>query len=124
MPEVDWTQVVERKPRGYVELNDGKRAMHAPIESIEINETDSVVITFKWCAEVELGPPLGLPIGEWRLIVNEPLIFPNFMVPYEIEDTPTKGPRVRFSGTNILYFSADAEGLDPARVVGLQLPTP
>jgi len=40
------------------------------------------------------------------------------VVPFVIEDTPNKGPRVRFAGTNILYFN-EVEGLNPARVEGL-----
>ncbi len=123
MVEMDWTQVVERKPQGYVELNDGKTALHGPLESIELDDTDWVVIKLKWRAEVELGGPMGLPRGDWKAVDNaEPIRFPNFTAPFVIEDTPEKGPRVRFNGTNILYFNADAEGLDPKRVVGLELP--
>jgi hypothetical protein len=119
MPEVDWNEVVERKPQGYVEFNDGRTATHGPLESIEIDEADFVVIRLKWRAQVELGAA-GMPIGDWTAVANEePIMFPNFTVAYEIEGTPEKGPRVRF-GLNIIYFNR-VEGLDPSRVVGLEL---
>lgn len=125
MPEmkVDWSEVVEKKPQGYVELNNGEIATHGPLESIEIDDNDLVVIKLRWRAEVKLGPPPGLPIEDWRAVANdEPIIFPNFMVPFVIENTQSKGPRVRFAGTSILYIDK-VEGLDPRRVVGLALPT-
>ncbi len=122
--KLDWNEVVELDPKGYVELNDGNTAIHGPLESIEINEMDFVEIRLKWRAEVPLGDPPGLPQGEWKVAANdEPIIFPNFVVPFVIERTPDKGPRVRFNNTNILYIES-VEGVDPSRVEGLEVPQP
>ena len=114
----DWQEVVDRNPQGYVEFNDGKKATHGPIKSIKIDEADMVVIELKWAAEVSLSK-VGLPDGDWVAVKeNNPIVFPNLLVPFVIEDTPIKGPRVRFRALNILYFNP-VEGLDPSRVKGL-----
>lgn len=116
VPEMDWTRVVERNPQGYLELNNGQVAIHGPLEKIEIDDRDWVVVTLKWRAQVTLGPR-GVPNGDWVAVANDlPIIFSNLTVPYEIEEIPGKGPRVRF-GLNILYLNA-VEGLDPSRIVG------
>lgn len=118
---VDWNEIVELDPKGYVELNDGKTAIHGPLESIKINEMDMVEIRLKWRAQVALGGAAGMPQGNWKAAPNDgPILFPNFVVPFEIEDTPEKGPRVRF-GINILYINP-VKGIDPSRVEGLTAP--
>jgi len=116
--QVDWQEVVDRKPKGYLELNNGERVIHGPIESIVIDGSDFVVITLKWAARMELND--GIPGGGWRVAEekDKKAIFPNLVVPFVIEDTPSKGPRMRFAGANILYFN-EVEGLNPARVEGL-----
>jgi len=115
----DWQEVVERNPQGYMELNDGKKVVHGPVESIKINDSDMVVIILKWAAEATLSG-VGLP-GDWIATKeNKPFTFPNLLVPFVIDDTPEKGQRVRFNGTNILYFD-QVDGLDPKRVKGLNL---
>ena len=116
--QVDWQEVVDRKPKGYLELNNGERVIHGPIEDIAIDESDFVVITLKWAARMELNG--GIPSGRWVVAEekDKEAIIPNLVVPFVIEDTPNKGPRVRFAGTNILYFN-EVEGLNPARVEGL-----
>ena len=115
----DWQEVVERKPRGYLELNDGKKAVHGPIESVEINDDDIVVIKLKWSAEISLGEH-GIPEGNWIAIENQPIVFPSLIAPFVIENTPEKGERVRFNNTNILYFNK-IDGLDPSKVEGLKV---
>lgn len=117
---VDWNDVVAMNPRGYLELNDGETVIHGPVASVGINKMDFVEIRLKWRAQISIGPT-GVPEGEWKAIPNEePIVFPNCMVTYEIQHTPTKGPRVRFSGTNILYIEP-VEGVNPAQVQGLVL---
>lgn len=120
----DWNEVVERNPRGYVELNNGKEVVHGPIESVLIDHFDFVNIRVKWAAKIKLGQ-YGIPSGEWEAVSSAPILlmsFPNFVAPFEIEDTPEKGPRVRFAGLNILYFD-EIGSLDPSRVKGLQVAT-
>jgi hypothetical protein len=120
--KLDWNEVIELTPKGYVELNDGKTATHGPLESIRINDEDWVEIRLKWRAQVPLGGPAGLPQGNWKVAPNdEPIMFPNLVIPFVIEPTPFKGPRVRFGTTNILYIEP-IEGLDPSQVEGLKLP--
>jgi hypothetical protein len=115
----NWAEVVTLNPQGYVEMNDGKRLVHGPIKGIEIDGTDNVLIELEWAATCLLGAT-GLPVSdEWQLVTPlQPVVFPNFVVPFLIEDTPEKGPRVRFGGLNILYINK-IEGLDPAKVKGL-----
>ena len=36
----DWSIIVERKPQGYVELNDGKVALYGPIQNVSIDDND------------------------------------------------------------------------------------
>jgi hypothetical protein len=116
----DWKRVVNLNPKGYLELNNGKRVIHGPIESIQITNTNDVEIRLKWAATIELNQSC-LPIGSWRKGPDNSkiVIFPNFVIPFEIEETPEKGPRVRF-GTNILYID-EIKGLDPKRVEGLNI---
>ncbi|MEK0369487.1 MAG: hypothetical protein QQN62_07795, partial [Nitrosopumilus sp.] len=73
----------------------------------------------KWSAEVSLREH-EIPEGNWTAIKNQPIIFPNLMAPFVIENTPEKGERVRFNNTNILYFNK-IDGLDPSKVDGLEL---
>jgi hypothetical protein len=116
----NWAEVVTLNPQGYVEMNDGKRLVHGPIKGIEIDGTDNVLIELEWAATCLLGAT-GLPVSdEWQLVTPlQPVVFPNFVVPFLIEDTPEKGPRVRFGGLNILYINK-VEGIDPSKVKGLQ----
>lgn len=121
MPEeqFDWQLVVDRKPRGYLELNDTKWVVHGPVESVAITDNDFVEIKLKWGAKAVLGP-YGIPSGDWEAIPDGELTvsFPNLVVPFVIEQTPEKGERVRYAFANILYFDP-VEGLDPAKVRGL-----
>src|SRR5690349_21471272 len=98
--EIDWQKVVNLNPQGYMELNDTNIVIHGPVESVIIDDNDNVVITLKWAAEM---PYVGKPgFGTWK---NAPqhkkMSFPNLMADFVIEDTPNKGPRVRF-GLNIM----------------------
>lgn len=115
----DWQKVVDQQPRGYLELNDGKRVLHGPIESIRITDKDFVEIRLKWVATVALNP-IGVPMGKWKKASEKQkvVLFPNLVVPFEFEQTPEKGPRVRF-GFNLLYLN-EVEGLDPSRVEGIE----
>lgn len=119
----DWNTVAERKPQGYIELNNGKEAVYGPIESVSVDSTDWVELKVKWAIKRPLGE-MGIPAGDgkWQVVSNVPttiLEFPNFIMPFEIEDTPEKGPRARF-GLSILYFN-DVHKVDPSKVEGLQL---
>ena len=119
--DTDWTKVVEMNPRGYVELNNGERVIHGPVESVSV--TDGMVeIKAKWAAQVALDD-IGLPEGDWKALSSVPVVvasFPNEMLPFEIEDTPRKGDRVRFGTMNIIYLD-EIKGINPALVKGLQL---
>jgi hypothetical protein len=118
--ELDWNKVVDLRPQGYVELNDGENIIHGPIEDIHVNDVDFVVITLKWAATM---PCMGNPgFGKWKNLPDakdKTIIFPNLAVTFVIEGTLVKGPRVRF-GMNILYFDK-IDGIDPANVEGLVL---
>jgi len=108
MPEEqhDWSAVVALDPKGYVELNNGKVAVHGPLDSIEVDGMDFVVITLKWQAQIPLGGPMGTPTAaEWTAVKDpQPFRMPNFVMPFVVEQTPEKGPRVRF-GLNIMYLT-------------------
>ncbi len=116
---LDWQEVVRLDPKGYLELNNGKMAIHGPVESVEVGEDDMVVIKLKWAAQSSLSDA-GLPSGDWKAIIRNRIFFPNMEVPFIIEDTPEKGRRVRFGSTNILYLD-EVEGLDPKKVQGINL---
>jgi hypothetical protein len=116
----DWQEVVNLRPQGYLELNDGKTAIHGPIESVTIdNRTDYVLITLAWRASMPLSEN-GVPNGKWTKAENDtPITFPNLVIPFVIEETGgEKGPRIRF-GLNILYLNP-ITGLDPSSVEGLR----
>lgn len=122
--ELDWQAVIDRNPRGYVELNDGKWLIHGPIQSIELDaQTDFVRIKLHWAARVDLNEA-RVPAGDWEVAPDTARVieFPNLAVPFVIEPTPEKGLRVRFASLNILYIDP-VKGLDPKRVRGLQLET-
>jgi hypothetical protein len=105
MLKIDWQEVVDRNPKGYVELNDMKYATYGPVERVEIKE-EVVEIHVKWAARRPLGE-YGIPCGKWEVLSREPTVltsFPNEIVPYVIEPTPEKGDRVRFDTYSILYF--------------------
>lgn len=104
-----------------MELNDGKRLLHGPLESIRMNTAgiDFVEIKLQWTARASLAKS-GLRDGEWEVAPNNLITFPNLAVPFLIEDIPEKGRRVRF-GLNLLYFN-EIPGVDPQRVKGLKIP--
>ncbi len=117
--EFDWSRVIALAPQGYLELNDRVRVIHGPIASMSIDEMDWVVITLKWAARMPYPGQLGC--GTWKSSPEDKTVrFPNFMLPFVVELTPEKGPRVRFAATNILYFS-NVPGLDPSKVEGLYI---
>ena len=89
----DWNDVVEMKPKGYLELNNGEQAVHGPLESIVVDDMDWVVITLKWRAVIPLVGGIGAPdfsVG-WKVADNsEPFRMPNFVMPFIVEPTPEK----------------------------------
>jgi hypothetical protein len=121
----DWGIVADLQPRGYAEIHSTheNRIFHGPIKEVRVNEADMVELHFHWLATARVGS-LGLPESEWEVAPSDlnPMVFPNVIVPYRIENTPTKGYRVRF-GLSILYLG-DVKGLDPSKVKGLALPAP
>lgn len=124
--EMDWNIVADRKPQGYIEFNNGKETLYGPIESVTVSDIDFVELKLKWAIKRPLGE-MGIPTGNgtWEVVSSVPvtiLEFPNLVVPFQIEDTPEKGPRVRFGGLHILYFN-NIEKVDPSKVEGLQLVT-
>jgi hypothetical protein len=123
MQERDWNIVVGRNPQGYIELNDGKEVVYGPIESVRVDGGDDVEVKVRWAIKRPINE-FGIPTrgGKWEVVSNEPTIlvaFPNFVVPFEIDNTPEKGPRARF-GLNIIYFD-DVQKVDPSTVEGLKL---
>lgn len=123
MQDFDWNIIVERKPQGYIELNNGGEAFYGPIESVEIDSDDWVKIKVKWVIERQLGE-FGVPVGDgkWKVKSSGQFIileFPNLIVPFEIEDTPEKGPRARF-GLSVIYFN-NVQKVDPSEVEDLQI---
>lgn len=98
--EHDWEAVVARRPVGYLELNDGKRVLNGPVKAIQIHDQHVVVILEK-TRFLELDEN-HLPCPPWIEIKNTPLGWLK-ATPFVYEDTPKKGPRIRF-GLNILYF--------------------
>lgn len=124
MPEqhVDWEEVIELDPKGYMEIQDQKQRLifHGPIDTIEVDEMDFVRITLKWVAQ--MGMPGEDSFGSWEKAPDEAkeTVFPNIVVPFVIQNTPAKGRRICF-GLNIIYIDA-IEGIDPSEVRGLDLP--
>ncbi len=114
----DWEEVVKRNPKGYAEFQDEKVILHGPIESVSVDKFDKVHIKLKWAATTV--PPGKPGFGKWRSTPEQKeVIFHNLMLPFVFEPTPDRGERVRF-GLNILYLG-NIEGLDPAKVEGLNL---
>ncbi len=121
--EMDWNIIADKKPQGYVALNDGRVEVYGPVQAVTVDDNDTVHIETKWAIKRGLGE-LGIPVTEWEVVSNTPtdfIQFPNLMVPFQIEDTPEKGPRVRF-GMSIIYFN-DVHKVNPSEVEGLQLAT-
>lgn len=114
----DWNSVVEAKPVGYVELNDGKTLLHGPVESVTV--VDGIVyITVKWLAKMALDPLFGTPAECWTAVSSRPIVverFRNFTRPFTMESS-NKGPCVRWGGTNIIYCN-DIRGLNPKNIKG------
>jgi len=115
----DWKEIIELDPKGYVEFNNGKRAVHGPIKNISLDRHDNVLIQLEWAARAPLDEH-GIPVSdEWKASPSENLIvFPNCSMSYVIETTLDKGRCVRFGKRNILYLE-QVSGLDPAKVKGL-----
>ena len=122
--EIDWNIVVDKKPQGYVALNDGRVEVYGPVQAVNVDDNGTVHIETKWAIKRGLGE-FGIPVTQWEVVSNTPtdfIQFPNLVVPFVIEDTPDKGPRVRFGGLHILYFN-DVHKVDPSKVEGLRLAT-
>lgn len=114
----DWQEVVDLQPKGYLEIQNSEAVIHGPIESILIDAFDVVRIKLKWAAKMgTLGTPTFM---KWESLPKDiEIVFPNLVVPFVFENTPSKGKRVRF-GINILYIDKVA-GLDPSLVKGLEV---
>ncbi len=105
MEHIDWQVVVDRSPKGYVELNNGKHIYYGPVDRVEVID-DNVEIFVQWAAKKQLDRH-GIPVGKWEVTSREPsrlIKIPNNTAPFVIESTPEKGDRVRFGMVNILYF--------------------
>ncbi|GEM_PF-2485029 len=124
MPEeiqLDWSEVVARNPKGYMEVQTGGRVIHGPVEKVELIEAEELlIITLKWAASM---PTMDQPgFGKWVAAPFQRVHrFSTFHMPFVIESTPEKGDRVRF-GLNIIYFDP-VDGVDPSKVEGLVLQT-
>jgi hypothetical protein len=118
--ELDWQVVVDRKPKGYVEINDGKTCIHGPLKDISIGLDDFVTIELKWAAKVALGE-FGVPAGGWEAHDITKFLFPNLVVPFVIEDTPRKGERVRWGVGSLIYFDEVEDLVDPTKIKGLNV---
>ena len=117
--EFDWQIVVDRKPKGYVEINNGKTCVHGPLKDINIDLDDFVTIELKWAAKIELAE-FGVPSGEWEAHDTMSFRFPNLAVPFVIEDTPHKGERVRWGVGSLIYFGEVEDNVDPTKIKGLK----
>lgn len=121
----DWEFVAHLtpQPQGYVEIRAGaKKIFHGPAKSVVVNDDDLVEIHFHWLACNTLDDMGIPPLGGWTVAhpSANPVIFQNLFLPFVFEDTPEKGPRIRF-GHSIMYLDK-VPGLDPAKVAGLVLP--
>lgn len=118
----DWEPVASLNPRGYAEIRakDGSRVYHGPIEKVKVNVEDVVEIHFRWLATASLNE-FSMPDSDWKVAPSNmnPIILHNTMTPFVVEQTPEKGPRVRF-GLNILYLN-EVEGIHPSKVEGLEV---
>jgi len=120
MKQFDWQIVVDREPKGYVEINDGKMCIHGPLKDISIDEMDFVKIELRWAAIVKLGE-FGIPAGEWEAFDVTLFQFMNLVVPFVIEDTPEKGERVRWGVGSLIYFDEVEDNVDPTKIEGLKV---
>jgi hypothetical protein len=119
--DCDWREIVNKKPRGYLELQNEFGILHGPVQNIEIDEENLVCINLKWAAFMFYRD--GTPTKRWQALPSKkPITFPNMKVPFVIEETPGKGQCARF-GLNVLYFDP-VEGVDPSQVEGMDLPVP
>lgn len=117
MTQFEWHFAEELEPKGYCELNNGTTIMHGPVKSLTIDDDDMVVLELEWAAVCRLNA-IGMPQGEWQLLPGQHKVaFPNHTVPFEIEDTPEKGQRIRF-GLNIIYVTEQTT-MDPAKLPSL-----
>lgn len=106
--QFDWQVIADKTPQGYLQMYPAEgRLIHAPVESLTINQGDNVVITTSWQAEVPVNS-LGMPTSRWaRRSTNDPITFPNLVIPFTIQETPEKGPRVFFTtqyGPGFIYL--------------------
>ena len=111
----DWSVVVKLHPTGYCEIQAPhlQEIHHGDVESIEVDDSDMVVITLKWV--LQMGVPGSAEFGKWKHAPEgaKKVIFPNLVVPFVIEETPEKGRRIRF-GLSILYLETKSS-LDPSK---------
>lgn len=118
-PSRDWTEVVNRNPKGDFEFQgQGNTIIRGPVKSVTINDSGFVTIELWWAGEMPVMGEEGF--GTWKASNKRSFGFPNFLLPYVIEDTPEKGERVRF-GISLIYLER-LEGentLDVKKVNGL-----
>lgn len=120
VPHHDWGLVTELDPKGECELQgDGPSIIRGPIKTILVDKRDYVVVELEWAAEMPKPGERGF--GTWRMSNETTFRFPNFVVPYVLEDTPEKGDRIRF-GTCFMFMKR-LEGvntLDTSKIEGFQ----
>ena len=117
MDQDNWQVVVDRNPKGYVEINDSKYLVCGRVDRVEINRNE-VQIYVKWAARRAIQQ-FNLPTGKWEILSRVPavlLAFPNEVIPFVIEPTPHKGDRVRFLTASIMYFDEAEDDLTLERV--------
>ncbi|MFA6475857.1 MAG: hypothetical protein WCV68_00425 [Candidatus Paceibacterota bacterium] len=115
----DWAEVVKRNPKGDFEFQgNGNTVLRGPVKSITLSDEGLVSIDLWWAAEMPVMGEEGF--GIWHASNKRHFGFPNFALPYVIEDTPEKGERIRF-GISLIYLER-LEGentLDVRKVNGL-----
>jgi len=116
--KLDWREVVNLEPKGYIELNDQKNLVHGPVESVTIDENDLVHIKMAWAGTKPLIPPgIPDPNADWKKAKDDEVVFPNLAVSFVVESTPDKGDRVRF-GQNIIYIEPVETKVQIKEVIG------
>jgi len=118
----DWSEVVAMNPHGYAEFQDheGQTVVHGPVESVTVDDMDDVHIKLKWAAQ--MGLPGSPEFGKWKFAPDKvEFTFPNFMVEYHVQSTPSKGRRLLFCGFQIMYLETQS-GLDTAKIEGFVAP--
>lgn len=119
--ELDWGIVADAKPKGCVQKNAVTYTFYGPVTDVVVNGLDDEVeIHVSWSVSRPLENGLLTEEG-WEPFLRMPHIFlkfRNFTVPFVFEDTPKKGPRVRF-GTGVLYLLERSIEIDPRTIPGL-----